>query len=1090
MSTDWPEPLKAALAGCVEAIAGDADGATLALTLEELANAFQAAECLALHDACVLFGEMAADIGSSPQTRRDLLAPWPRLLADYLESAGDERAAKALVDHLCRDAWSTPLGAEDAEMLLTLLATPGGPGDDNVSEAGASAEQDAPAPEAHERGERSRDEITPEICELLALLDTELDQILELLVESLAQHGREDGADILKHAAEQLERFASAAEATGLSGVQVACDFVGRNIVRLDTGSDGASDSTLAAIESWGEGLHLYLRSPTDPQARAALLDACRATQWPSPLGEEQLEALSQSLANPSFELEEESQAPPRPTTATDGDISLRLPEDADPELLESLLQELPSQTEEFTQAVQGLLDAGDPSNVETAQRVVHTIKGAANTVGVSGLANIAHHLEDILSALGKERKLPGPGLAELMVEAADCLETMTEALTGTGPPPANGLSVLQTILDWANRIDDEGSVPETVPPRRDAQPESPAPAPSSEAPVATPMLRVPASLIDNLLRLVGETLILTGQVQERVRRTWRDTRAMREQFNQLQQLGYELEQQVDLKDLSTPRLRLVKDDEFDPLEFDRYNELHTISRRLVEAAVDARELSRDVEKELSRLETLLVDQGRLNRETHERMMETRMMPVKTITPRLQRSVRQAARQLDKAVELAIQGAETLLDSDVLSDLVDPLMHLLRNAVDHGIEDREQRLASGKPVPGRIELTFAREGNQVLIRCRDDGAGIDFAAIRAKAVELGVFTPEQDVSEDELRRLILEPNFSTRSEATQVSGRGIGLDAVRSRVLELGGFIEIQSGSEAGCVAELRLPLSLRSTHALIVRVRQHVMALANRGIEQILHPGAGEVVAHEDGRGYRLIDTVYPALLLENLVGLPMDDREADREPRTALLIESETGTKAVLVQKVLASRDVVVKSISRHLPKLPGIAGATILGDGTVSPVLELAELMRQDLTASGRLARAIPKRTALERTKPVALVVDDSLSARRSLARFMEDSGYEVRTARDGVEAVDILAATRPDVLLVDLEMPRMDGLELASHVRGRSETSGVPIIMITSRSTAKHRNQATSVGVNAYLTKPFSGDELGDCLQKLQSELETA
>jgi chemosensory pili system protein ChpA (sensor histidine kinase/response regulator) len=437
-----------------------------------------------------------------------------------------------------------------------------------------------------------------------------------------------------------------------------------------------------------------------------------------------------------------------------------------------------------------------------------------------------------------------------------------------------------------------------------------------------------------------------------------------------------------------------------------------------------------------------------------------------------------------------VSGVDTLIDSNVLTDMVDPLMHLLRNAVDHGIEYPEVRRTQGKNPIGRITLKFGREGNNVVIRCQDDGVGLDMKAIRRTAEQRALVDPGAMLSEVELSQLILLPGFSTRTEVTQTSGRGVGMDAVYSRLQELKGSIQIRSETGKGCLIELRLPFTLISTHALLVRAKQSMFAISERGVTQILYSGSGKVSRLGKVMTYQVGNDIFEASYLESLLNLPLESQVGD-SLRPVILVREEMGAmRAILVEEILDSRDLVVKNMGDYIPKLKGIVGATILGDGSVAPVLDLPELLR-----------VAPTRTfitpVISRSEAVgniaveqhrrALVVDDSLSARRSLAQFMEDAGFEVHTARDGLEAIGIIHAKRPDILLVDLEMPRMNGLELTSHVRANDVTNDLPVIMITSRSTEKHRQEANRVGVNVYLTKPFAEDEL---LEHVNAILECA
>lgn len=939
--------------------------------------------------------------------------------------------------------------------------------------------------------------------ELLEILCEEIAQIAEATTEALAVVSASDStpearAEAWSGYTEYLERLGEASASINLTGLQQTCAYLYTNLLELAAQGGPLYPEQQRMVGAWPALALSYLQAPDDRSTCEALTRHLQETYWPQPLAAADATALSDLLLAPKL-VTEETEVEARPQQAQPSDVSLELPADVNQDLLDGLLQELPQQAADFSTAIQRLA-AGDGqlTDVEVARRIAHTLKGAGNTVGVRGIATLTHHMEDILQALSKHGVLPNRPLADTLLNAADCLETMSEALLGMSAPPPQALTVLQTVLDWANRIDRAG-VPasDEIPPPTTAQPEEP-PAPTAQPPetalesrqptasTTEPALRVSAHLVDNLLRLVGESIILTGQVQERIRKTIDQTRAVAAQNRLFQSLTAELEQLVDVRNVSSPLSKSIQRGDFDPLELEQYNELNTVTHRLVETAIDAREMNRTVEDNLVLLDSLLVDQGRLHRDSQEAVLRTRMVPIQTVVPRLQRSVRQTCRLVDKEAELVVRGADTPMDSNVLNNMVDPLMHILRNAVDHGIESPHQRQRLGKPPAGRIELHFMREGNNIAIHCRDDGAGLDLAAIRRTAEEHGLLAPDKPLEPDELARLILLPGFSTRGSATQTSGRGIGMDMVYSRLLDMKGSLRIQTEAGKGCLMELRLPVTLISTHALLLRVRDQIYALSDRGIEQILYSGAGKIQTLGKVTTYRLGNDIHELTSLENLLNLPQDRREHDRGMSPVLLVREETGgLRAVLVQEVLDSRDLVVKNMGQYIPTLPGIVGATILGDGSVAPVLDLPELLRAR-AAGQRLPTAAvqsAQSTSAVSHRQIVLAVDDSLSARRSLAQFVQDAGFEVRTARDGLEAIEIINSKRPDLVLADLEMPRMNGLELTAHLRANQTTHDLPVIMITSRSTAKHRHEAEAVGVDTYLTKPFMEDDLLEQMHRL-------
>lgn len=1082
-----------------------------------------------LQDICVLLQMDVQSLADTEYTITNKELLWleniPVLLMEYIYDKKNKLTSNALISHLQSVActWREPFTDEDLTTFKLLLqenntdsdaqnethltepvildkqdflsnSEEGLKQDNALLQASSSIMDDAPAGINALPPEISKIQINQEMVEMLA---SELALMAEFLTDTLQSTRRPDQTkQALEEYAEQLERMADASEAVELQALQYVFHHLHDNVVTLALSDKPFEDFHFDLLNNCLVPIVAYLQSVNDRSNCLALIEYLQNPHWPQPILAEHSENLIQHLTAPILTSQSLDDIEPRQEHVSKDDVSLVLPEDVNPELLDGLLQELPLQTENFSAAIQRLSEGGTQKDLEIAQRMAHTIKGAANTVGVQGLAILTHHVEDILLALTKQSALPAKILSETLINAADTLEAMSESLLGTSAPPAQSESiiVLQQVLDWANLIDKNGLPDETdktiqlhqkdksQPPAsetadKEATQKDAEPTPTGAA--ATAMLRVPATLIDHLLRLVGETMITTAQVQERLNKVLKQSHIVQGQNQLIQQLSTNLDHLIDVQGITE---NSQTKEIFDPLEFDQFNELHTHTRRLVEASTDSQEISKALDNQLSELNSILIHQERLNRDSQESVLRTRMVPVQTVIARLQRSVRQTCRLTEKQVNLDVQGSEMLMDSEVLSELVDPLMHILRNAIDHGIEPKKDRPIMGKAESGLITLSFAREGNIMLVTCEDDGAGLDEKAIREVAQQRGLKTEE--LSTDELYRLILSSGFSTRSQATQTSGRGIGMNMVYDRILTLKGTINIRSISGQGCTFEIRLPVTLLSTHALLVREQKQRFAISERGIEQILYTGSGKIHPLGNKLTYHLDNNVYDIKTLSSLLNLPATDcRHDQRRPGTGFLVETESRTKyVVLVEEALESRDLVVKNMGHYIPKLPGIIGAAILGDGTVTYALDLPELLQQ--SSQLHVPIADDSNTPLEIPQlPMALVVDDSLSARRSLEQFAKDAGFEVRAALDGLDALTMVDKKIPDILLVDMEMPRMDGLELTSHLRARPETKEIPIIMISSRSTEKHHNQALASGVNVCLTKPFSEDELSGHINQL-------
>lgn len=1081
--------------------------------IELLGMSIATAGLMGLMDVCMIFQtglrKLASREKQLSEDEQIIIEEWTSHLIAYLSSPTDHEIVDRLVDYMSNIPWSEPI-SEDEMMTLRFMLMPEdievtAPVDDvddtslDFSDALAdshSVNEDELVYELDDSEGLEDISVSEDMYflgqELIQLIHDEFQleqQSLDETIQNIQPDSEFNDEDIEKLSQFNgvIERFSLATESIGLTGLNKTLTHIVNNLSQVIAGNipQTLNKDIVPYLKRFSTLSLNYLNDMDDSELISQLVSPLYFSGWTNKINVDK-DTLAKELLSPRLLIEDDIEI--RATQATVDDISLKLPEDVNQQLLNTLLQELPIQTEAFTQSITQLVE-GNASlqDIEKAQRIAHTLKGAANTVGIVGIATLTHHIEDIFDVFTSSKRLPGKNLADILMNAADVLEMMSESLLGLGEVPDQAQSVLQQILDWANLIDQEGIPEDDAQIQLTQTDDSAADSDTSHLnEIAAPtMLRVPATLMDELLRIAGESIIVGGQLQERLRKAVEQTELVHEQNTLYQQLVFELEQIVDVQGLTANKPDSKKNEIFDSLELEQYNELHTVTHRLVEAATDSKELTLSIEDELNNLDTLLVDQSRLQKENQNIVMQTRMVPVQNIVPRLQRSIRQTSRTTNKNVSLNVEGSETLMDSDVIDDLIDPIMHILRNAIDHGIETESVRESKEKSLSGNINLSFSRDGDHIVVRCVDDGAGLDFDSIRNTAIKKNFITSEQNLSDDELTRLIWLAGFTTRDTTTQVSGRGIGMDAVYNQIAAMKGTISINSEKDKGCTVELRLPLTLISVHAILVKLRKQTIAVSNRGIGQILSPGDGQLIRKNDEYTYQLNDEVYSAFDIETLLHQPCDQRNNDREERSVLIVNDETGRQyAVTVEHIIANQDLIVKQLGAYIPDILGIEGATILGDGSVAPVLDIPGLIRT--AANSDISPLIEQRLAdAEKIKDnlVALVVDDSLSARRSLAEFVKDIGYDVRMARDGIEALEVIETKIPDIILVDLEMPRMNGLELTSHIRSKPSTKDIPVIMITSRSTEKHRDMADAAGVNNYLTKPFSEEELLENIQNL-------
>jgi len=434
--------------------------------------------------------------------------------------------------------------------------------------------------------------------------------------------------------------------------------------------------------------------------------------------------------------------------------------------------------------------------------------------------------------------------------------------------------------------------------------------------------------------------------------------------------------------------------------------------------------------------------------------------------------VRQTSKELDKRATLDIIGEQVELDRSVLEKMTAPFEHLLRNAIDHGLESKQARLAAGKEEVGAIELQARQEGNEILLTLRDDGGGLNLDSIRRKALELGMLAPDSEVAPAQLMELIFSSGFSTAAEVTQISGRGIGMDVVRNEIASLGGRIEVASEPGKGTTFSIYLPLTLAVTQAVLVRAGTHVYALPSTMVDQVQELKAEALADIYEKQQVMWQGNAYPLHYFPRLLG----DQEATpvvQRHSTIMLLHSGAQRVAVHVDELIGNREIVVKNIGPQLARVPGVAGATVLGNGKVVLILNPVQLAQRQGIPSLLSQRPVQQ---LPAALPVIMIVDDSLTVRKITSKLLTREGYQVVTAKDGVDALQALEDVTPQVMLVDIEMPRMDGFELTKNVRGNARTANIPIIMITSRTAEKHRNYAQELGVNVYLGKPFQEEEL--------------
>jgi chemosensory pili system protein ChpA (sensor histidine kinase/response regulator) len=672
----------------------------------------------------------------------------------------------------------------------------------------------------------------------------------------------------------------------------------------------------------------------------------------------------------------------------------------------------------------------------EELQRALHTLKGSARMAGQMALADVVHDMEDTIV---RARKQDGQALDfEHLFNDLDQIGSLLEAAE-QGPVAAD----------------------------------APVAAPGMPAERQAQYLRLRGDVLDRLINEAGEISIARSRMEREMLAFKQYSQDLTESVarlrNQLREMEIEAESQMQSR-----MAHLQETSEtFDPLEFDRFTRLQELTRMMAESVNDVSTIQHGLLGNLGETESALQQQARMNRELQYGLMDVRMVPFSMISERLQRIVRQTARTLGKPAELQIEGEAVQIDRTVLDKIGAPLEHLLRNAVAHGLESVAERRATGKPEAGTIRLQVKSENDEITLTVTDDGAGIPLAQVRQKAIERGLLVADQKMTDATLLAVIFEPGFSTADSVTQIAGRGVGLDSVRSDITGLGGRIDIANHAGQGATFSIYLPVTLSVAQVVMVRAGQHVFALPAVMVEQVqkLKPDAlaqaraeGQITWAEQSYGL-----YYLAQLIGDHTTQPQDQRYTP-----VILLRSGNYHIALHVDEVLGNAEVVMKPIGPQLARVPGMAGASVMGDGNIVLIINPVQLANREALAVGSVqvvnVEAVPPRA------PEIMVVDDSLTMRKVLSRLLEREGYRVVVAKDGMDALQLLQDSLPDLILSDIEMPRMDGFELVRNIRGDSRTAAIPLLIISSRTAEKHRSLARDLGVNAYLGKPVQDDEL--------------
>jgi chemosensory pili system protein ChpA (sensor histidine kinase/response regulator) len=727
-----------------------------------------------------------------------------------------------------------------------------------------------------------------------------------------------------------------------------------------------------------------------------------------------------------------------------------------------------------------------DHSLVGELQRHLHTLKGSARMTGLMRLGELAHVLETRINAID-EVEAPSVKDFDEIEERVDRFSMSLERLSrGEDILEAEPIVVPVSAV-FEHQKDKPAALAMMVAAAQEKSERDALPPELRESRSA--LLRVNADMIDRFVNDAGELSIARSRIELEMAAFRRALIDLTDNIGRMRTQLREIEIASEGQMQSTIKLKEEHGEQFDPLEFDRFSRMQELTRFLAESLGDVITLHHGLQKNLDETELAIHAQARLNRELQQGLMGVRLVPLGNLADRFYRVVRQTAKELEKKANLEIKGTRTELDRSVLEKITGPFEHLLRNAISHGIELPAERVRAGKPEIGEISIDAAQRGNEVVLTIADDGAGLDFARIRQKAVEANLLAPDVELPEAQLAQFIFAPGFSTAAEVSEISGRGVGMDVVKSEITSLGGRVDIASSAGRGATFTITLPLTLAVTQAVMLRAGTTVYAVPTVMVDQVQElkaAGYSELAAQGE---VVWKDNRYPLRSLLPLLGEIDTPTPARQIP--VLLLKSGVQRAAIRVDEIIGNREVVVKTIGPQLARLAGIAGATVLGNGQVVLILNPVQLVHREQPST-----EVPRTTPTPQEAPLVveeksgaplvMVVDDSLTVRKITSRMLAREGFEVATAKDGVDALQQLQDIRPQCILLDVEMPRMDGFEFARNVRADESTRRIPIIMITSRTADKHRNHALEIGVNEYMGKPYQEDQLLALIRRYTQE----
>ena len=768
-----------------------------------------------------------------------------------------------------------------------------------------------------------------------------------------------------------------------------------------------------------------------------------------------------------------------------------------DDELLEAFREEGQEILGRMEQELQRWEGEGDTSKALAGlRRELHTLKGGARAVGWSALGDLGHSTETLLED-ETQVSVNSDKVISLIQEVHDLIAVVISVSEQLMLDDLIKLN--RKVLDFNPNVEDDIEFIEQ-PSQLDAELEAVEHKTSSLEERAGDLspaafrtdtearaVRVSTEVLDELVNYSGEVSILRSRLQQQVSMVRSNLGELNETVRHFREQLRDLEIESEAQMLATTeRMRDMdgQNVDFDPLEMDRFSRLQTVARSLGDSLSNLVSVQAGITEFAGDAENTLQQQSHVSDSLQEGLLRTRMIPFASVVPRFRHLTRQTSRQLERNVRIVVTGDHVEVDRKILDQMSSSFEHMIRNSIVHGLEGSDERISAGKPEEGVITIQMGQDGNDIVINFSDDGRGIDKIEIAEKARSRGLLSAGQEMNDEDLMRILTTPGVSTSQEITQLSGRGVGMDVVADMIRELGGSITVSSEEGKGTVFALRVPVTLAISHALLVYAGEQMFALPARLIYNVLRIPYADILEGDSAADAYITynDQKLPVLNLAQRLGLPFF--KSDDTVAKVVVVRAGIREIALLVESISDTREIVVKPLNEMLSEIPGVGGVTMLGDGSIVLILDVPGLWQnRNLDVQ---EDSFQSSVSQQSESTTVMVVDDSMTVRNVMGRDLQNNGYEVILAKDGVDAIEQLRHTVPDILLVDLEMPRMDGFELTTRVRSDDRLKDIPVLIITSRSGARHRDQAMGLGASGYMSKPYRLDELVGSINDLTLE----